>query len=83
MRRHEIDLVSLVTGLVLMGVAALYLFEVDTDVRWVLPAVLVTAGLAGVVGTVGLGRGRGSRTDDTSDGTAEDTGHGSWTSPVQ
>jgi hypothetical protein len=83
MRRHEIDLVSLLTGLVLIGVATLYLFDVHTDVRWILPAVLVTAGLAGVVGTVGLGRGRGSRSDDASDGTAEDGGQGSWTSPVQ
>ena len=57
MRRHELDLFSLIAGLAFVGVAAGHLLDVTTDLdfdgRWVAPIVLVTLGLAGLAGVLG------------------------------
>jgi hypothetical protein len=54
MRRHEVDLFSLVTGLVFTVVACIYLTAAASDRNvggdWVLPVVLVTVGVASLAG---------------------------------
>ena len=52
MRRHEADLVSLISGLVLLALALLYLGDVAIDARWALPVILVTAGAAGIAASL-------------------------------
>lgn len=53
MSRHERDGVSLMGGLLMVLVAGLYLLHeltsVELDGRWVAPAVLLSAGLAGLL----------------------------------
>lgn len=54
LRRHPLDIGSLVIGLVFLGVVVAWvLFEVDVvsddDAAWALPVVLITAGVLGVV----------------------------------
>lgn len=70
MRRHELDLVSLVAGLLFTGTAAAFLVgeltDVRVDPRWVVPVVLVGLGLAGLAGVV-LGRSRGGDAREDSD----------------
>lgn len=67
MRRHPLDLASLLAGLVLTGLAAVYLVASLTDHRldagWVLPIALVAAGLAGLAG--GLTRAVNGTTPDS------------------
>lgn len=57
MRRHALDPVSLVAGLVFSAVAIAYLVEAHTginiDGRWVLPLALIGLGIAGVLGALG------------------------------
>jgi hypothetical protein len=57
MRRHALDPVSLVAGLVFSAVAIAYLVEAHTDInidgRWVLPLALIGLGIAGVLGALG------------------------------
>lgn len=59
MRRHELDLTSLVAGLVFVGIAVAYLIGAYTDVHidagWVLPIGLVGLGLAGLAGSLRAG----------------------------
>ena len=84
MRRHELDVFSLVTGLVFVAVAAGHLLDessqMDFDGRWVVPLVLVAVGVAGLAGLV---RGREPRpagatadaaTDRATDGSGADEG---------
>lgn len=56
MRKHPIDLTSLLAGLVFVGLAAVYLLAAasgnEVDASWVLPIALVALGLAGLVGGV-------------------------------
>lgn len=56
MRRHELDWVSLIAGIVFTGIAVLYLVVAGTDLsidaRIVWPVVLVALGLAGVATAV-------------------------------
>jgi hypothetical protein len=56
MRRHEMDLVSLLSGTVLLVLALLYLGDVSLDARWALPVVLVTAGAAGIAASLNRAR---------------------------
>jgi hypothetical protein len=59
MRRHELDLISLVTGLVFVAIAATYLVgqytDVDVSAGWVLPLGLIGLGLAGLTGSLRRG----------------------------
>jgi hypothetical protein len=56
MRRHELDWVSLIAGIVFTGIAALYLVVAGSDLsidhRLVWPVVFVALGLAGVATAV-------------------------------
>ena len=56
-QRHAFDTISLVLGLVLIGVAATVLAVGDFHVRWVLPGLLITLGAVGLAGSL-LGRPR-------------------------
>ena len=59
MRRHELDLTSLVAGLVFIGIAVAYLIgsyaSVRIDAGWVLPIGLVGLGVAGLAGSLRVG----------------------------
>jgi hypothetical protein len=60
MERHPLDLVSLLGGLLFMGLGTAFLFDAldvwSADVTWVPPIVLIVLGLAGVLSTVGRQR---------------------------
>lgn len=72
MRRHEVDVFSLVTGLVFVAVAAGHLLDVGTDLdfngRWIVPIVLVALGVAGLAGVL---RSRGGAPSTTDAGTGD------------
>ena len=59
MRRHELDLLSLVTGLVFVAIAVAYLVAEyagrDVSAGWVLPLALIGLGLAGLTGSLRRG----------------------------
>jgi len=59
MRRHELDLTSLVAGLVFIAIAVAYVVAEYTDATisagWVLPLGLIGLGLAGLAGTLRRG----------------------------
>ena len=68
MWRHERDALSLMSGLLLVLVAGLFLLSdltaVDLDGRWVAPAVLLGVGVAGLVSSL-------ARRDSDSDSHSE------------
>lgn len=69
MTRHDLDLFSLLSGLVLVAIALVALFGISLDVAtWVWPTVLIGVGLA-VLGTVVVSTSRSEdpTTDDASD----------------
>jgi hypothetical protein len=55
-RKHPLDLTSLLAGLVFVALAAVYLLAAATgnhvDASWVLPLALVALGLAGLAGGI-------------------------------
>jgi hypothetical protein len=55
-RRHEIDAVSLVAGLLFLVVAAAHIAaratDTDLNLRWMVPAVLVLLGVLGLLGAI-------------------------------
>jgi len=65
-RRHDLDLVSLITGAVFVLVAVSHLVgaavDGDVDLGWLVPVVLVGLGVAGLAGALRSGRDTG---DDT------------------
>ena len=73
MRRHELDVFSLVAGLVFVAVAAGHILDaatgVEFDGRWIAPVVLVALGAAGLGGVL---RGREEQPPADSDVPAED-----------
>ena len=56
MKRHDLDWVSLIAGTVFLLVAATHLVGAATDnrpdLRWLVPAMLVGIGVAGIAGAV-------------------------------
>ena len=60
MRRHELDLFSLVAGAVFLAVAAGHLLDeavgINFDGHWVLPVALVAIGVAGLASLAGRDR---------------------------
>ncbi len=69
MRRHDLDLVSLITGAVFALVALAHLVGAATgdslDPLWLAPALLIGLGIAGLAGAL-----RSGRTDDVRSGDA-------------
>ena len=67
MKRHQTDFVSLVAGVLFLGVAVTYLVaagaDYDVDLRWFGPALLIGLGLAGLAGSIRFGA---SNRDDTA-----------------
>jgi hypothetical protein len=55
--RHPVDPVSLVAGLLSVGVALLALLSIDVDAGVVLPALLLLAGAAGLLSAARRTRG--------------------------
>jgi hypothetical protein len=51
-QQHDFDPVSLVLGLVLIGVATAVLVVGDFHVRWVLPGMLIALGVVGLAGSL-------------------------------
>jgi hypothetical protein len=51
-QRHAFDPISLVLGLVLIGVATAVLVVGDFHVRWVLPGMLIALGAVGLAGSL-------------------------------
>ena len=73
-KTHPLNVSYLVVGLVFLGIAASWTLRasgvVDSgDIRWLVPAVLLVAGAAGLVGFAakGLSRGREERDADGTD----------------
>lgn len=62
MRRHDLDLLSLITGVVFLLVATSHLLGAvagtDLDLAWLAPVVLVGLGVAGLAGALRAGRSR-------------------------
>ena len=60
MRRHDLDLVSLITGVVFALVAAAHLVAAatgdDLDPLWLAPILLIGLGVAGLAGALRSGR---------------------------
>ena len=73
MKRHDIDVFSLMAGLLFVAVAAAWALDrigvLNADGRWILPAVLVAIGLIGLGTALPWGRKRvdGDRTDEAAD----------------
>jgi hypothetical protein len=61
MKRHALDVLSLVSGAVFVVAAILYIASIDAslDLRWIVPAALVAVGAAGLYGAL-----RGQAPDD-------------------
>ncbi len=57
MKRHEIDLLALLSGLLFASVGVAFLLDAtnvwSADIRWVPPIVLIVLGIGGVLSTVG------------------------------
>ena len=64
MRRHEVDVLSLVTGLFLVGAALIWGLADDPGAAlrgWPLPVLLIAVGVAGLLTSLGGWRGRDRR----------------------
>ncbi len=58
MPRHDLDLLSLVSGLAFIGAALVFLLDQATGVsaRWAWPVLLIVLGVAGLLATRAHGR---------------------------
>ncbi len=77
MRRHDLDLVSLITGAVFALVAVAHLVGAATgdslDPLWLAPALLIGLGVAGLAGALRSGGPTDDhRTDDRAEDRSED-----------
>jgi hypothetical protein len=74
-RRHDLDLVSLITGAVFALVAGAHLVSAATgdslDPLWLAPALLIGLGVAGLAGALRSGR-PDNHTHDRSDDRTDD-----------
>lgn len=73
MRRHDVDVFSLVVGLFFLGVALIWGLADDPGSAlegWPLPTLLIAVGVAGLVTSVGGWRGRRAGTDPAAEPTA-------------
>lgn len=67
MTRHDLDLFSLLSGLVLSGIALAALFDVSADIGpWVWPTILIAVGVVVLASVLSSGR-DGGDTADTAD----------------
>lgn len=78
MRRHELDLFSLVAGILFVAIATAHIIDAsytDTHLtgRWVVPALLVVLGGASLLGLL---RGRGGEAGEQARGEAHDEARG-------
>jgi hypothetical protein len=59
-KRHELDLTSLVAGVIFVAVGGTFLLDLLVDMaldpRWLAPLVLIGVGLAGLLSAVPMGR---------------------------
>lgn len=69
MRRHDLDVLSLLTGLLYIGIGVVVLLHgvigLQLPLRWLAPALLIALGLAGLVGS----RRRGRRSSESAEQT--------------
>ena len=76
MRRHDLDLVSLITGVVFALVAVAHLVGAATgdslDPLWLAPALLIGLGVAGLAGALRSGGRTDEPTDDRTDDRTDD-----------
>jgi hypothetical protein len=75
-RRHDLDLVSLITGVVFALVAVAHLVGAATgdslDPLWLAPALLIGLGVAGLAGALRSGGRTDEPTDDRTDDRTDD-----------
>ena len=71
MRRHDLDLFSLITGVLFVGLAAWHLVDTATDVDleggFVVPVLLVALGVVGLAGVLRSGRSPESESGEPAD----------------
>jgi hypothetical protein len=64
--RHDVDIMSLIAGLVFVAVGVAYLLSamdvIEVEAKWVVPLALIGLGVAGLAGSL-LRMSRGQRTD--------------------
>jgi hypothetical protein len=73
-RRHDVDVLSLVVGLFFVGAALIWGVAADPGRAlegWPLPTLLIAVGLAGLLSSVGGWRGRRSRAAGSAAGIDE------------
>ena len=71
MRRHEVDVLSLVAGLLFVGAALIWGLADDPAAAlegWPLPVLLIAVGAAGLLTSIGGWRGRRPAGSDADDG---------------